>query len=203
MQRFSALYAALDRTASTNAKVAAMEAYFREAPAEDAAWTVFFLAGRRLLRGGSEQPLEPKAFGVLALLAGAPGRAFTRDEILDAVWGHRHVTPGVLNRVMTLLRHALGEEAHGARYLHTVHGVGYRFDLPEQEEGGAARSTQVSRAACNGATRGHISSSPERRARRLLLCARCSCPTDARASCCTKRCIGTSTPSAGARIRIR
>jgi DNA ligase 1 len=50
MQRFSALYASIDRTASTNAKVAAMEAYFREAPAEDAAWAVFFLAGRRLLR---------------------------------------------------------------------------------------------------------------------------------------------------------
>lgn len=87
-------------------------------------------AGRRLLRDGSEQPLEPKAFGVLALLAGVPGRAFARDEILDAVWGHRHVTPGVLNRVMTLLRHALGEDAHTPRYLHTVHGVGYRFDLP-------------------------------------------------------------------------
>lgn len=87
-------------------------------------------AGRRLLRGGVAQPLEPKAFGVLALLAESPGRAFTRDEILDAVWGHRHVTPGVLNRVMTLLRHALGEDAQGARYLHTVHGVGYRFDLP-------------------------------------------------------------------------
>ncbi|MFT3763764.1 MAG: winged helix-turn-helix domain-containing protein [Pseudoxanthomonas sp.] len=91
---------------------------------------VIDLAGRRLWRGGLEQPLEPKAFGVLALLAGSPGRAFARDEILDAVWGHRHVTPGVLNRVMTLLRHALGEEAHAARYLHTVHGVGYRFDLP-------------------------------------------------------------------------
>jgi TolB-like protein/DNA-binding winged helix-turn-helix (wHTH) protein len=100
-------------------------------------------AGRRLLRGGSEQPLEPKAFGVLALLAGAPGRAFTRDEILDAVWGHRHVTPGVLNRVMTLLRHALGEDAQGARYLHTVHGVGYRFDLPAQREEVAGRSMQA------------------------------------------------------------
>ena len=88
-------------------------------------------AGHRLLRGGIEQPLEPKAFAVLALLAGSPGSVFTRDEILDAVWGHRHVTPGVLNRVMTLLRHALGEDAQGARYLHTVHGVGYRFDLPE------------------------------------------------------------------------
>jgi TolB-like protein/DNA-binding winged helix-turn-helix (wHTH) protein/Tfp pilus assembly protein PilF len=87
-------------------------------------------AGRRLLREGIEQPLEPKAFAVLALLAGTPGRVFTRDEILDAVWGHRNITPGVLNRVMTLLRHALGEDAQAARYLHTVHGVGYRFDLP-------------------------------------------------------------------------
>lgn len=50
MQRFSDLYAALDRTSSTNQKVAALEAYFRDTPADDAAWTVFFLAGRRLLR---------------------------------------------------------------------------------------------------------------------------------------------------------
>lgn len=50
MQRFATLYATLDRTSSTNAKVAALEAYFREAPDADAAWAVFFLAGRRLLR---------------------------------------------------------------------------------------------------------------------------------------------------------
>jgi len=93
--------------------------------------SVIDFAGRRLLREGVEQPLEPKAFAVLALLAGTPGRVFTRDEILDAVWGHRNITPGVLNRLMTLLRQALGENAQAARYLHTVHGVGYRFDLPE------------------------------------------------------------------------
>ena len=92
--------------------------------------TVIDFAGHRLLRAGVEQPLEPKAFAVLALLAGEPGRVFTRDEILDTVWGHRHVTPGVLNRVMTLLRQALGEDAHHPRLLQTVHGVGYRFDLP-------------------------------------------------------------------------
>jgi TolB-like protein/DNA-binding winged helix-turn-helix (wHTH) protein/Tfp pilus assembly protein PilF len=97
-------------------------------------------AGHRLLRAGIEQPLEPKAFGVLALLAGTPGRVFARDEILDAVWGHRHVTPGVLNRVMTLLRHALGEDAQGAHYLHTVHGVGYRFDLPEAARAASANA---------------------------------------------------------------
>ena len=98
---------------------------------------VIDFAGRRLLRAGDAQALEPKAFAVLALLAGAPGHAFTRDELLDAVWGHRHVTPGVLNRVMTLLRHALGEDAQAPRYLHTVHGVGYRFDLPPAVAGPA------------------------------------------------------------------
>jgi TolB-like protein/DNA-binding winged helix-turn-helix (wHTH) protein len=92
---------------------------------------VIDFAGRRLSRAGQIMALEPKAFDVLALLAGAPGQAFTRDQILDAVWGHRHVTPGVLNRIMTLLRHALGEDAQTPRYLHTLHGVGYRFDLPE------------------------------------------------------------------------
>jgi len=91
---------------------------------------VIDFAGRRLLRGGSEQMLEPKAFAVLALLAGTPGRAVSRDEILDAVWGHRHVTQSVLNRIMSLLRQALGEDAQHPRRLHTVHGVGYRFDLP-------------------------------------------------------------------------
>lgn len=84
--------------------------------------------GRRLLVGGTPVPLEPKAFDVLALLARNPGRAFTRDEILDGVWGHRHVTPGVLNRIITLLRHALGESAQRTQYIRTLHGVGYRFD---------------------------------------------------------------------------
>lgn len=50
MIRFSHLYDAIDRTTSTNAKVAAMAAYFAEAPPADAAWAVFFLTGRRLKR---------------------------------------------------------------------------------------------------------------------------------------------------------
>ncbi len=95
---------------------------------------VIDVAGQRLWRDGVRQPLEPKAFAVLALLACSPGRVFGRDEILDAVWGHRHVTPGVLNRVVTMLRHALGEDAQSPRYLRTVHGVGYRFELPAATE---------------------------------------------------------------------
>ena len=102
-------------------------------------WIVFDaveidIAGRRVFVDGVETPLEPKAFAVLALLAGHPGKAFARDEILDTVWGHRHVTPGVLNRVVTLIRQALGESADVHRYLHTLHGIGYRFDATVQRE---------------------------------------------------------------------
>ena len=50
MKRFSALYEAIDQTTSTNAKVAALASYFREAPPADAAWAIFFLTGRRLKR---------------------------------------------------------------------------------------------------------------------------------------------------------
>jgi DNA ligase 1 len=50
MKRFSALYDSIDRTTSTNAKVAAMVDYFSTAPPADAAWAVFFLTGRRLKR---------------------------------------------------------------------------------------------------------------------------------------------------------
>jgi len=50
VRRFAALYDALDSTNSTNAKVAAMQAYFAEAPPDDAAWALFFLTGGRLKR---------------------------------------------------------------------------------------------------------------------------------------------------------
>lgn len=96
---------------------------------------VLDFAGQRLLRGGVEQALEPKVFAVLALLAGSPGRVFGHGEILDAVWGHQHVTPGVLSRSINLLRQALGEDAHHPQRLRTVHGVGYRFDLPPAPPG--------------------------------------------------------------------
>ena len=50
MKRFALLYDEIDRTTSTNAKVAAMAEYFASAPPADAAWAVFFLTGRRLKR---------------------------------------------------------------------------------------------------------------------------------------------------------
>jgi len=98
-----------------------------------AAWIAFGRVeidtlGHRLFVDGEEVALERKAFAVLVLLAREPGRVLGRDEILDVVWGHTHVTPAVLSRIIAVLRHALGESGEESRYLHTVHGVGFRLD---------------------------------------------------------------------------
>ena len=50
MKAFATLFAAIDGTTSTNAKVEAIVRYLTAAPAADAAWAVFFLTGRRLKR---------------------------------------------------------------------------------------------------------------------------------------------------------
>jgi DNA ligase-1 len=50
MQRFTQLFLELDESNRTNDKVAALERYFRDAPAEDAVWGLYFLAGNRQLR---------------------------------------------------------------------------------------------------------------------------------------------------------
>jgi DNA ligase-1 len=47
VKAFARLYASLDETTGTNEKIAALVAYFRSAPAKDAAWAVHFLSGRR------------------------------------------------------------------------------------------------------------------------------------------------------------
>lgn len=48
MKRFAELYTALDSTTKINAKVAAMEQYLKQSPAEDAAWAIYFLRGGKL-----------------------------------------------------------------------------------------------------------------------------------------------------------
>ncbi len=81
----------------------------------------------RVLKAGVELNLEPKAYGVLLELLRRAGEAVGRDALLDAVWGHRHVTPAVLNRIIALLRKALGDDADSPHLIRTVHGVGYAF----------------------------------------------------------------------------
>jgi TolB-like protein/DNA-binding winged helix-turn-helix (wHTH) protein/Tfp pilus assembly protein PilF len=130
--------------------------------------------GRRLAVGGKDVALEPKAFAVLTLLASNPGKALTHDDILDAVWGHRHVTQNVLHRAIALLRQALGGHSPARQYIHTVHGVGYRFDAqvlrrsPPSSQGGtrAALSGEASITAASARQAAEADRAAARRPRR-------------------------------------
>ena len=101
-----------------------------------------------LRRDGAAIALEPKTFDVLGELLAHAGGLVARDDLLDAVWGHRHVTPGVLNRSIGQLRRALGDDADHPRYIQTVHGLGYRFIAPvEAAPAAAATPTGIAAAA--------------------------------------------------------
>ena len=109
------------------------------------------VAGRRLVVGGKNVALEPKTFAVLILLASNPGKTLTHDDILDAVWGHRHVTQNVLHRAIALLRQALGGHSSPRQYIHTVHGVGYRFDAQVLQRSSPSLLDGARAAASGGA----------------------------------------------------
>ena len=72
-----------------------------------------------------EIDLTAKEFGLLATLMRRPGRVFTREKLLDELWGSEvTVTHRTVDTHMKRLREKLGE---AGRYIHTVRGVGYRF----------------------------------------------------------------------------
>ena len=74
---------------------------------------------RRFTRGGEEILLEPKVFAVLLQLLMQPGELLTRDQLLDAVWGHRFVTASTLNRVITLARRAFADDPDRPKFIQT------------------------------------------------------------------------------------
>ncbi|MBL8332216.1 MAG: helix-turn-helix transcriptional regulator [Rubrivivax sp.] len=85
------------------------------------------LSAQRLRRAGQAVALSPRYFAVLAHLAGSAGRLVTKDELLDAVWGHRHVSDSVLKVAVNAVRNALGDDPRAPRHLETVPRRGYRF----------------------------------------------------------------------------
>ena len=83
---------------------------------------------RNLLAGHrGEVHLEPKAMQVLQVLASAPRRVFSRDELNDAVWGGRAVSDGPLTHSIASLRHALGDSPKSPQYIQTIPKRGYRL----------------------------------------------------------------------------
>ncbi|NQV05272.1 response regulator transcription factor, partial [bacterium] len=86
------------------------------------------LAGREVKRDDALVTLTTLEFDLLAALASSPRRVFTRDQLLQRVWGWDYF--GV-DRVVDVhignVRKALGDDASDPLFIGTVRGVGYKF----------------------------------------------------------------------------
>jgi two-component system response regulator ResD len=84
------------------------------------------LDGRKVMNFSEVLQLTPKEFELLSFLAGNPGKAFTRDHILSAVWGYDFEGDDrTVDTHIKQLRERLGESR---RMIVTVWGTGYKFD---------------------------------------------------------------------------
>jgi len=83
---------------------------------------------------GREIALTPLEFEILLTLAQDPGVVFTREQLMDRVWGYRDYAGGrVVDSHVARIRRKLGEDGVEPRFVRTVHGVGYAFR--EEREG--------------------------------------------------------------------
>ncbi len=90
---------------------------------------------RRVALDGREVGLTPLEFEILLTLARDPGVVFTREQLMDRVWGYRDYAGGrVVDSHVARIRRKLGEDGAEPRFIRTVHGVGYAF----RDERGAA-----------------------------------------------------------------
>ena len=137
MKAFAALYAELDATTSTLRKVDAMARYFAAAPAADAAWAAYFLAGGRPRRLVPARTLRESA----CRLADVPDWLF--EESYQAV--------GDLGETIALLLPALPELADRRGLAASLYGVGRTKSTPYREAASPRRSASSGSAGSNSA----------------------------------------------------
>jgi two-component system phosphate regulon response regulator PhoB len=85
--------------------------------------------GRKVFAGERALSLTSTEFNLLEFFLTHPGRAYSRDQLLEAVWGEqRFVTPRTVDVHVRRLREQIEEQPDAPRYLTTVRGYGYRFE---------------------------------------------------------------------------
>jgi len=86
-------------------------------------------AAYRVTRGGKAVPMSTLEFRLLYFLAARPNRVFTRDQLLDGVWGtDRFVTPRSVDVYVRRLREKIESDPQHPAYLKTIRGAGYLFE---------------------------------------------------------------------------
>lgn len=84
---------------------------------------------RLVLVNGEERSLTAREFDLLHLLARHPRQVFSRDQLLERIWGMSdYIDPGSVTVHIRRLREKIEPDPAAPRYLHTVWGVGYKFE---------------------------------------------------------------------------
>jgi two-component system phosphate regulon response regulator PhoB len=84
---------------------------------------------RRVFLADRELTLTSTEFNLLEFFLTHPGRAYSREQLLESVWGEqRFVTPRTVDVHVRRLREQIEEQPESPRYLTTVRGFGYRFE---------------------------------------------------------------------------
>ncbi|GAB4262390.1 winged helix-turn-helix domain-containing protein [Thermincola ferriacetica] len=93
---------------------------------------VIDLEARTVLVNNTSVDLTPKEFDILVLMARHNGKVFTREEILNRIWGYDFTgeTRAVDSHIKRI-RQKIEKIPGAPEYLHTVWGLGYRFEVPE------------------------------------------------------------------------
>ncbi len=91
-------------------------------------WLNVNMEKRRVLLDGESIELTAKEFDLLALFASNPGKAYTRENLLNIVWGYQfsgyeHTVNSHINR----LRSKIEKDPAQPKFIRTVWGVGYKF----------------------------------------------------------------------------
>jgi two-component system phosphate regulon response regulator PhoB len=92
------------------------------------------IAGHKVTRNNEEVHLSPTEFGLLHYLMEHPGRVFSREQLLDSVWGHDiYVELRTVDVHIRRLRKALDYDGNQPDLIRTVRSAGYSLDkLPEE-----------------------------------------------------------------------
>jgi DNA-binding response OmpR family regulator len=83
-----------------------------------------------LKRGKSTEELTAREMKILQLMHAHPGEVFSRDRLLNEVWGYNYFgTTRTLDQCIVQIRKKLGDSGDDPKHLLTVHGVGYKLAL--------------------------------------------------------------------------
>jgi DNA-binding response OmpR family regulator len=94
----------------------------------------FDLTRRQLLRGGHAVSLTAREHDLLAFFMRHPDVAFTRQQLLEKVWGWSHGDLSTVTVHVRRLREKVEDDAALPQRLQTVFGVGYRYQYSEQPQ---------------------------------------------------------------------